>query len=231
LFRRGSDDVFRAETLDGFAWLRHGFGTRLSTDWPKTTRLATAKQIHSDRVLVVESSGPQGERDALISNVPGIGLAIRTADCLPILLADPRNRAVAAVHAGWRGVVSEIVPKTVEAMHRQFGSNPEDLVVAVGPGIGLCCFEVGPEVALQFGFSGRTKVDLVGTTCRQLGRNGVKVGQISCAGLCCYCDSELFESYRRDREAAGRMVTMIALEGRQEGGERTPSRDERVPAG
>jgi polyphenol oxidase len=213
LFRRGSDDVFREETLESFPWLQHGFGTRLSANWPNTTNLATTKQIHSDRVLRVESPGPQGEGDALIANLPGVGLAIRTADCLPILIADPRNRAVAAIHAGWRGVVSEIAPKAVEAMRRQFGSKPEDLVVAIGPGIGLCCFEVGPEVALQFGFSGRTKVDLVETTCRQLRRNGVKMGQISSAGLCSYCNPELLESYRRDREAAGRMVAMIGLAG------------------
>lgn len=176
------------------------------------SHLATAKQIHSDRILVVESAGPQGEGDALISNAPGIGLAIRTADCLPILIADPKNRAVAAVHAGWRGVVSEITSKAVDAMCRQFGSDPEDLVVAIGPGISGCCFEVGPDVSAQFGFSGRTKIDLVETTRRQLGRNGVRTGQISAAGLCSCCNPELFESYRRDREAAGRMVSIISRE-------------------
>jgi YfiH family protein len=213
LFRPDSDNVLREETLAGLAWLRHGFGTRLSAGWPNTTSLATAKQVHSDRILLVESPGPQGEGDALISNVPGVALAIRTADCLPILIADPRNHAVAAIHAGWRGVVSEIVPKTMDAMRRQFDSKPEDLIVAIGPGIGACCFEVGPEVAVQFGLSGRTKVDLVETTCRQLGRNGVNLGQISTSGLCTYCAGELFESYRRDREKAGRMIAMIGLAG------------------
>jgi YfiH family protein len=195
----------------------------LSSEWPAindlgTGRWASAKQIHSNRVLLVESPGPQGEGDALISNRPGISLAIRTADCLPILIADPRNRAVAAIHAGWRGVVSEIAPKSVNAMCQQFGSKPEDLVVAIGPGIGPCCFEVGPEVAVQFGpffpelnLSGRTKVDLVETTCRQLRRNGVGLGQISTSSLCSCCNPELFESYRRDRDAAGRMVATIGL--------------------
>jgi YfiH family protein len=212
LFRRDGDNVFRADTFACLPWLQHGFSTRLSDGWPSNSHLATAKQVHSNQVLVVKSSGPQGEGDALISNQPGIGLAIRTADCLPILIADPKNRAVAAVHAGWRGVVSEIAPRTVEALTRQFGSKPEDLVVAIGPGIGPCCFEVGPEVAAQFQLSGRTKVDLVETTCRQLGRNGVSLSQICTSGLCSYCDSELFESYRRDREAAGRMTAMIGLE-------------------
>ncbi len=218
MFLRGSDNVFRAEALDSLPWLQHGFGTRLSVGWPAINNLATAKQIHSDRVLLVESAGPQGEGDALISNRPGVGLAIRTADCLPILMADRRTRVVAAVHAGWRGVVSEIVSKTVHAMCQGFDSKPKDLVVAIGPGIGGCCFEVGPEVAVQFApflpeldLSGRAKIDLVETTCRQLRRNGVSEGQISTSGLCSYCNPELFESYRRDRDASGRMVAMIGV--------------------
>jgi YfiH family protein len=213
LFRRGSDEVFRAEALSRLPWLRHGFGTRLSPGWPASDRLATAKQVHSNHVLLVETPGPQGQGDALISNLPDIGLAIRTADCLPILIADPEHHAVAAIHAGWRGVVSEIAPKAVEAMTQHFSSKPEDLIVAIGPGIGACCFEVGPEVAEQFNLTGRTKVDLVETTCRQLRRNGVKPGQISTCGLCSYCNAELFESYRRDRDAAGRMVAMVGLAG------------------
>jgi len=211
LFRRGSDDVFRAETLDALPWLRHGFGTRLSVEWPAVSQLAAARQIHSDRVLLVETSGPQGEGDALISDRPGLALAIRTADCLPILMADTRTHAVAAVHAGWRGVVAGIASKTIHAMCQAFDSNPADLVVAIGTGIGGCCFEVGPEVAVQFGQSGRAKIDLVETTCRQLRRNGVSDGQISTSGLCSYCSPELFESYRRDRDAAGRMVAMIGI--------------------
>jgi polyphenol oxidase len=218
LFLRGSDDVFRAENLDRLPWLQHGFGTRLSAGWPVASGhqfdwLATAKQVHSNHVLLVNAAGPQGEGDALITDRPGIGLAIRTADCLPVLIADPKHHAVAAIHAGWRGVVSEIVPATVDAMTREFGSAPEDLVVAIGPGIGPCCFEVGPEVAAQFQLSGRTKVDLIATTCRQLGRKGVSGGQISTGQLCTYCDQKLFESYRRDKEKAGRMVSMIVQAG------------------
>jgi polyphenol oxidase len=218
LFRRDSEEVYRSVELDQIPWLRHGFGTRLSPEWPAVSDLATARQIHSDRVLLVESPGPQGEGDALICNRPGVSLGIRTADCLPILIADPRSRAVAAVHAGWRGVVSEIAPKAIQQMRQQFGSKPENLVVAIGPGIGPCCFEVGPEVAVQFAsyfpeldLSGRAKVDLVETTCRQLGRYGVTMGQIGTANLCSYCNPGLFESYRRDRDASGRMVAMIGL--------------------
>jgi YfiH family protein len=166
----------------------------------------------------VETPGPQGEGDALVSNRPDVGLAIRTADCLPILIADPETHTVAAVHAGWRGVVSDIASKTVHTLCRNFDSKPENLVVAIGTGIGPCCFEVGPEVAVQFSpffpeldLRGRVRIDLVETTCRQLGRNGVSRGQISSSGFCSYCNPELFESYRRDREAAGRMIAMIGI--------------------
>jgi polyphenol oxidase len=213
LFERADDGVFRAKPLNELPWLKHGFGTRRSANWPPSNGLAFAKQIHSDRVLRVESEGSQGEGDALISNRPGLALTIRTADCLPILMADPKNHAVAAIHAGWRGVVSKIAPKAVDAMTQEFGTRPSHLVVAIGPGIGHCCFEVGPEVAAQFGASGRTKVDLVSTVCGQLGLNGVSRRQISVSGMCTYCDSQLFESYRRDREAAGRMVALIGVEG------------------
>ena len=181
--------------------------------------MATLRQIHSNRVLLAERAGFVGEGDALITNRPGIPLAIRTADCLPVLIADPRNRAIGAAHAGWRGTVLGIVPKTVRAMHEAFGSRPEDLVVVVGPGIASCCFEVGPEVATQFSqffperkdLSGRAKIDLVETIRRQLGRNGGTSGQFAASGLCSVCRADLFHSYRRDGDAAGRMVSTIGI--------------------
>jgi len=219
LFRLDSSHVYRAERLEQFGWLRHGFGTRLSAGWPESAGLATAKQIHSNQVLVATQPGHLGPGDAIISKQPGVTVSIRTADCLPILIVDPGTRAVAAVHAGWRGVVAEIAPKAVEAMTLEFGSRPEDLEIAIGPGIGLCCFEVGPEVAGQFraffpernDLDRRAKLDLVETVRRQLRRNGVGMGQISTSGLCSCCRPELFESYRRDRESAGRMIAAVGV--------------------
>jgi copper oxidase (laccase) domain-containing protein len=96
-------------------------------------------------------------------------------------------------------------------MTDRFGTRPEDLVIAIGPGIGECCFEVGPEVAVQFGLSGRTKVDLVETISRQLRRNDGTMGQIATANLCTMCDPKLFHSYRRDREQSGRLITTIRI--------------------
>jgi YfiH family protein len=211
LFRFDNRGVLLAQPLEELPWLEHGFGTRSSADWPPALGLATLKQIHSNTVLVADRPGVIGEGDALITNRPGITLAIRTADCLPILIADPRNRAVAAVHSGWRGTVLEIAPQTVRAMQDRFGSRPEDLVVVVGPGIGGCCFEVGPEVAEQFGRSGRTRIDLAETLRRQMGRNDGTPRQFASAGLCTVCRADLFHSYRRDREAAGRMVSVIGI--------------------
>lgn len=126
-------------------------------------------------------------------------------------MADPVNRAVAAVHAGWRGTVQEIVPKTIFEMQRHFGTRPQNLIVAIGPGIGPCCFEVGAEVAVQFGLTGRAQIDLVETVLRQLRRNGGTMGQVATANECTKCNAALFESYRRDKESAGRMISAITV--------------------
>jgi YfiH family protein len=219
LFRLDSSHVYRSLRLEQLPWLQHGFGTRLSTNWPDAAGLATARQIHSDQILVASEPGHLGPGDAIISNRPGVTVAIRTADCLPILIVDPRTRAVAAVHAGWRGTVAEIAPKAVAAMCRELGTVPGDLEIAIGPGIGPCCFQVGPEVAIQFraffpernDLTVRAKLDLAETITRQLRRNGVTASQISTSGCCSCCKPELFESYRRDREEAGRMVAAIGV--------------------
>ena len=113
--------------------------------------LVTLRQIHSDIIRVVESApASQMDGDGLITNTPGLLLAIQTADCLPIILVDPERRAVGVFHAGWRGTVRRIVEKGVGEMRRCFGSRPRDLKAAIGPGIHGCCYEVGQEVRDQF---------------------------------------------------------------------------------
>ena len=219
MFSLDSRSVYHAKPLDDLPWLEHGFGTRISSGWPQTSEAASVRQVHSDVIVLAEHAGCLAEGDALIANRPGITLSIRTADCLPILMADRKNRAVAAVHAGWRGAALGIVPKTLQAMADRFCTRPEDLVVAIGPGIGACCFEVGPEVAVQFqpwfperdDLSARTKVDLIETISRQLRRNNVTVGHIVTAQLCTVCDKNLFHSYRRDRDEVGRMTSAIRI--------------------
>jgi polyphenol oxidase len=115
--------------------------------WP----LVTARQVHSDIIRLVDSTHEsQLVGDGLITDKPGLLLGIQTADCLPIILVDPKRRAVGVFHAGWRGTVKRIVEKGVGEMRRRFGSRARDLRAAIGPGIHGCCYEVGPEVRDQF---------------------------------------------------------------------------------
>jgi hypothetical protein len=111
--------------------------------------LASLRQVHSDLIWRAEGTHP-GAGDGLVTASADQILAIRTADCLPILLADTRRHTIAALHAGWRGTLHRIAEKGVGEMHRWFGSRPEDLWAAIGPGIGGCCYEVGEEVREHF---------------------------------------------------------------------------------
>jgi YfiH family protein len=113
--------------------------------------LVVLRQIHSDVIHLVKKfpeAALQG--DALITNVPGILLGVQTADCVPVLLADTRRRAVAAIHAGWRGTLARIVSKTLGRMRMEFGTQPADVFAAIGPAIHRCSYEVGPEIAAAF---------------------------------------------------------------------------------
>ncbi len=117
------------------------------TSWP----LITLRQIHSDIIHCV-SEPPQAELtgDGLVTSTPGMLLAIQTADCLPVILADTKHRAVGIFHAGWRGTIKRIVEKGVGEMRRHFGTRPRDIRAAIGPGINSCCYEVGAEVRESF---------------------------------------------------------------------------------
>ncbi len=120
-----------------------------ATNWP----VATLKQVHGDviyRVGSPEDCANPCTGDGLITNVPGILLAIQTADCLPVLLVDPQKKAVGAFHAGWRGTFKRIVEKGVGAMQQHFGSDPKKILAAIGPGIHACCYEVGRDLRTQF---------------------------------------------------------------------------------
>ncbi len=207
-------NVILSPALSAFPWVEHGFATRHAVDWFDESRLANLKQIHSDVVAVAAGPGPLGEGDAVITNVPGVLAGIRTADCLPLLLADPVHRAVAAVHAGWRGSAANISAATLRAMAREFGTRAEDVVAAIGPGIGVCCYEVSEEVASRFvewlpGLTaGKNHLDLVETNRRQLTAAGVRT--IHTGAACTRCDAD-YHSYRRDGEASGRMYSVIGI--------------------
>ena len=114
-------------------------------------KLVALRQVHSDLIHRVDKQPEHAPRgDAAMTRTPGLLLAVQTADCVPVLLADTRRRAVATIHAGWRGTLKRIVAKTVGRMQMEFGTRPRDVVAALGPCIGRCCYEVGPEVVQAF---------------------------------------------------------------------------------
>lgn len=190
-----------------FDWLQHGFGTR-DAKYP-IEPLATVKQVHGNEVRIVDQAGQQGTADGLISDTVGLCVGILTADCVPIFLIDPVHRVVSAVHAGWRGTAAQIAVRASKLMRENFGSDPGQLEAAIGPGIGKCCFEVGPEVAREFGpweSEAKTCLDLVRINRSQLELAGVR--KIYESGLCTMCGTG-FYSFRRERDQAGRMLSFV----------------------
>jgi polyphenol oxidase len=180
------------------------------------------RQVHGAHVVVAESGSGDGvpEADGIISADPQWVLAVRVADCVPILMADARSGAVAAVHAGWRGTAAGIAGEAVRNLTARAGTDPADIVAAVGPSIGPCCYRVGAELvdAFQAGghdprawFTGRDRLrlDLWAASRDQLLASGIPEERIHLAGLCTACHENWFHSYRRDGAAAGRLVGYI----------------------
>jgi YfiH family protein len=126
----------------------HSLGTKSHGRlWP----LVQVHQVHSPIVHRISAAEPHpAAGDGLITNAPGVAIAVKTADCIPVIAVDPVRRVVGAFHAGWRGTAQRIVEKGIGEMRRQFGSDPNDILVAIGPGIGVCCYQVGDEVLEQF---------------------------------------------------------------------------------
>ena len=213
--------ILQASHLAALDWLEHGFGTRLSQHWPPDPGYANLQQTHSNIVVeaVQGAQGVLGEGDGLVTGKPGTWIGVRTADCAPLILADPVHRAVGVVHAGWRGTVSGIAVQAVARMQELFGTAPGDLVAAVGPAISLCCFEVGPEVANEFkpwwpernDLDRKTKIDVSRTLERQLISAGLMAAKIQLMPECTRCGADRFHSFRRDREASGRMVSAVRI--------------------
>lgn len=197
-------------------------------------RLVCAQQVHGNHVyLVTQSDAGHGyesyedaiaETDALITQVPDLPLAIFCADCVPILVFDPVQRAVGAIHAGWRGTVSNITGQTICAMIDRFGTDPGDVLAGIGPSIGRCCYEVGPEVIDAWKSTGvdeqeravdrddvRFRFDLWTANSMALITAGVPTSQIEVTGECTRCQSDRYFSYRAQGKQAGRFAAIIAL--------------------
>lgn len=199
----------RSPLFDSNSWVEHGFGTRENRIDQDST--ASLRQIHSAEVLVVDREGCAGEGDGLITSKPDVILSIRTADCYPVLLVDIRARVIAALHAGWRGTAAGIVPAAIRLMASKFGTSASDIFAAIGPGIGGCCYEVGTDVARRFGLATAGHVDLGQANQDQLIEAGVAEAHIDRLNLCTFCDAARFHSYRRDKDAAGRMTSFVRI--------------------
>jgi YfiH family protein len=220
--------------LAAIPWLVHGFGTRRFNLADLRAEAARHRaeavlldQVHSGIVRVVETLPARRlAGDALATQTPGLVLAVKTADYLPILLVDEERRAVAAVHAGWRGAALAIAGHAVTTLRRNFGTNPANLLAALGPSIGPPCYEVGEEVRRRFaetglageffrprrGRPGKYLFDLAAANIARLEAAGVPRSNILSVGRCTYCDPD-FHSYRRDGDTRRRLYNYIGIVG------------------
>lgn len=226
--------VARVPALEGIPGLVHGFEQRLGPDgWEGREeargrvrgallphgRLLLLKQVHGAAVHIAPWEGrPEG--DASVAELAGLLLGIETADCLPVLVADPVRRAVAAAHAGWRGTSAGVAAAAVDALVRR-GSRPADLVAALGPANEACCYEVGEELRAAFGPEwdviarsgprGKPHLDVRLANVRQLERAGLLRRNIHHVGDCTSCRPDLYHSYRREGPGGGRMLSFIGF--------------------
>ncbi len=186
------------------------------------TELAMVRQIHSATVLRAGPGFGQGlaEADGIITNEPGLLLAVQAADCVPVLVADPIRRTAGAFHAGWRGTAAGIIRTGIAAMQADFASRPEDLLVAIGPSIGPCCYAVGGDLQPHFApdlftdRNGNTFLDLWEANRRQALEMGVPPTQITLAAQCTACtlrpdQSRRYFSHRADAARTGRGAGII----------------------
>ncbi len=185
------------------------------------SQVVTAPQVHGNTVVVATQPGPLPEADALATHQPGLYLAVFVADCTPVLVYDPRTRAVGAAHAGWRGTVGGVVANLLATMTQQFGTRPADCVAYVGACIGPTAFEVGEEVAAQFAPDfkhwdpqrGKFLVDLKAANRQQLLDAGVPPTQVGLSPHCTVVDNAHYFSYRHEGPASGRMWALIGVRG------------------
>jgi YfiH family protein len=200
--------------------------------------LIRLRQVHGDDVVVIRpgiehpARAARAAADILITDDPSVVIAVQAADCVPLLIGDPVTHAVAAAHAGWRGLAAGVPARAIAAMADAFGSRARDLVAAIGPSIGPCCYEVGPELDDAFATAGfsdqqrrrwftarngsgasRLTLDLWATAIEQLETAGVEPSNISIARICTADEGSLFPSFRRDRERAGRLAGAIRSRG------------------
>ena len=231
MLRPDESGVLRVSRWASWDWLVHGFSTRMTGDfleWPSDDAISASfgavscgtamlRQVHSGRCVRADHAWgvDRPEADAVCTNRPRVLVGVRTADCLPVLLVDPRGRAVAAVHAGWRGVVARVLVNALESLASEYGCHAGDIEAAIGPGIGPCCFEVGEDVAGQFSgefvdrSGSKPHVDLAAALKAQLLQSGV--GRVVVAGRCTSCELGSYYSHRAEQGNTGRMLALVGL--------------------
>jgi YfiH family protein len=189
--------------------------------------VVSAEQVHSDTIRLVgtrDRGKAMSDCDSLVTNSPDITLTVKTADCVPVAIFDPDNGAMAMVHAGWRGTVKNICVKTLRAMRRHFDTKAKRCIIAIGPSIGGCCYEVDDAVvrplkkrlrgygkALRRSGPEKWMLDLGKLNTIQLVRAGVKKGNIQALGICSSCRNDIFPSYRVEGKKAGRTFSIAVM--------------------
>jgi len=177
-------------------------------------------QQHGSEVVLCDSASPEATHraDAFIAAREAVPVLVGTADCLPVLLASENGRIVASIHAGWKGVLAEVIPRAIAAMRTVSGARPESMRAAIGPHIRACCFEVGDDVAGQFrkahvvesdARDGKSYVDLSAAAVCQLEDSGIATKNIDVSSTCTVCRHDLLFSHRASGGATGRTVAMI----------------------
>jgi purine-nucleoside/S-methyl-5'-thioadenosine phosphorylase / adenosine deaminase len=205
--------------------------------FPGTWSLAGCWQMHGTDVRVVQSKAEakpaedsHGDTiycDAIVSDAPQVLAGVKTADCVPLLLGDPQTGSFAAVHAGWRGTFAGIAFYAIERMMKEYGVKPQDIQVAIGPAAAVCCYEVGTEVIdgfrERFAYAdelfiptrkGHARIDLLKANQTQLVAAGVSASQIHTAPLCTMTRTDLFFSYRREKQLQGKVGRLMSVIGR-----------------
>jgi len=190
----------------------------------------TVNQVHGDRLLIVDEKtqdwrhGKKLEYDGIISSMPGVPVGIKTADCVPVLLADRAKRVVGAVHAGWKGTSLGIIARAADTFIKDFASRPADILAVIGPAIGPCCYEVDESVFRHFDEKrnrdafftrgkkeGKWMLDLPAANRSQLLGKGVPSDNIFSADICTSCNRDTFFSHRGEHGGTGRQINFIML--------------------
>ncbi len=236
-------DFLISNILENTGIVRHFFGTKSMRDLKSVsaafeidyTEVLTVNQRHTNEVLTISQDNGdlrflksgllKKPYDAIVTNRERLGIGVYTADCVPILLVDPVKRVIAAVHAGWKGTIYRITQMVISSMCDNFKSSPSDIMVAVGPSIRECCYEVDSvvidplrtEVPLWDRYiipreEGKWMLDLQGLNIGLLREGGILEGNIEVIELCTRCRPDLFHSYRRDGKGTGKMISLIMLE-------------------